>query len=247
MPTVHIHLSTPESINLGLAMCLDRTEQSRSQTFQFIDDRKLYVTAHIFLRQVLSHHAPLPPAAWTFATHAHGKPYISNTGYQHLHFSLSHTRGRLACAVSTHAPLGIDVERVRPLDQIENLCRQVLTPLEYYDLLKKPHAHREPTFFRYWTLKEAYIKALGMGLSLPLQSFFLTPEQKLPDGWQTWRLHYLAHDPAHGSTEAAIPASSWQCSALALDSGHALALAIPTQAGEKITHTLHPLPECGRQ
>ncbi|MGB5599821.1 4'-phosphopantetheinyl transferase superfamily protein [Thiothrix litoralis] len=196
---VHIHTARPEQVDQAEKTLLDQVELARATTFKFPKDRELYVAAHIFLRQTLSQYAPVSPADWQFDTNAYGKPFIINSGYQWLQFNLSHTQGLIACAVSHGLPVGVDVERCKPLSDLDALCRYTLSPLEAYDVLSISNTEqRARRFFTYWTLKEAYIKARGIGLSLPLQQFTFVQDENL-----TWQLY---------TDETTVPdnSRSWQ-------------------------------------
>lgn len=192
---VYIHLAKPEQI--GNCAALDDKEHERAGAFRFDEDRKLYIAAHQFLRQTLSQYAPVAPKAWLFTTTEYGKPFITNPGYEYLQFNLSHTKGLIACAISHTNAVGVDVEKHKPLNDLRSLCRYALSPVEADDVLSIMNSReREKRFFTYWTLKEAYIKATGMGLSSPLQQFTLVQEQNARKGWwlrarPTSRAYYL--------------------------------------------------------
>lgn len=179
--TVHIHLARPDP-NSPFPLTLHPLERQRMQHFKFANDRWLYGAARTFLRQTLSLHAPLPPSAWQFNTNPYGKPFITNPGYEWLQFNLSHTPGLVACAVSEGQVIGVDVERLHPLDDLEALCSSVFAPLETQAVLAACTQHeREQRFFTYWTLKEAYIKARGLGIPA-LQQFAFQATRN--GGWQ---------------------------------------------------------------
>lgn len=180
---IHIHLLRPESIIHLSEEILDSAEQRRALSFKFNKDRDAYVAAHVFLRQVLSSYATVTAKDWLFAYNNYGKPGIVNPGYQWLHFNLSHSQGMVACAVVRNRAVGVDVEHRRALCDLPQLCRSALSPMEADAVLSALHPEaRQHRFFSYWTLKEAYIKARGKGLSLPLQHFSLV---KITDhGWQ---------------------------------------------------------------
>jgi 4'-phosphopantetheinyl transferase len=212
--TVHLYVEKPAAIYLANAHLLNTAEQQRANAFRFEKDRELYTAAHIFLRQTLSQHADITPADWQFSHNAYGKPTITNRGYETLQFNLSHTQGMLACAVSNAGAIGVDVERHKPLQDVASLCHTALADTERADVLSNPDAtRREQRFFTYWTLKEAYLKALGMGLSLPLQQFSFRQGKS-----EQWRLHCqtaLPDDEGH-----------WQFLACQIDESHSLALAV---------------------
>ncbi len=170
--TVYIHLAKPEQVEITEPSLLDSTESARAKAFKFSTDRDLYVASHIFLRRTLSKYASVEPAEWRFKTNHYGKPHISNSSDQQLQFSLSHTQGMIACVVSHEHPVGIDVEKNRSLADLNALCQYALSPLEVRNVRSiNSIKEKESRFFTYWTLKEAYVKAKGLGLSMSLQEF----------------------------------------------------------------------------
>jgi len=151
---------------------LSPQELQQANRFKFSHDRQLYVSAHVFLRETLSQYASINPDDWHFDKNVYGKPYIDNKEYNGLRFNLSHTQGLVACVISYKRSVGIDVEKRRPLNDLEQLSQQVFSDQEMTDLLSIDcKQERISRFFTYWTLKEAYIKARGLGLSLPLKEF----------------------------------------------------------------------------
>lgn len=224
MPTletdeIHIHLLQPGLVKESNDEILDATEHQRAQSFKFDKDRDLYVAAHLFLRQVLSRYTPVAAKDWRFVNNAYGKPAIANPGYRWLQFNLSHSPGRIACAVARNRVVGVDVEQHKCLSDLPLLCRHTFSPLEAEDVLSTPLPHeQEQRFFSYWTLKEAYIKARGMGLSLPLQQFSFVQRAD-----QSWQLHYAPGFQDDGK--------SWQFNTRRLEGSHYLAYCV--QAGSR--------------
>jgi 4'-phosphopantetheinyl transferase len=183
--SVQVYLAHPDDIDLTHENLLDATERSRADAFKFFKDRKLYVAAHIFLRKKLSRHGSFAPSAWRFNTNRYGKPAIANSNNEELYFNLSHTQNLIACAISYQREVGIDVEKRRSLDDFKSLCHHVFSTPEVTDILSYDNIHaQEQRFFTYWTLKEAYIKARGMGLSIPLKLFTFTEKKN-----GNWYLH----------------------------------------------------------
>jgi 4'-phosphopantetheinyl transferase len=190
--------SAPEDRRRLLAV-LSEDERARSERFHFDEDRLAFVVAHGLLRLALSGHARVTPEAWTFSADTYGKPSIAAPEAA-LGFSLSHTRGLVGCAVTRTRPLGIDVEdasRPAPLEVAE----RYFVAGERRDIMAAAPERRGRRFFEYWTLKEAYVKACGLGLSLPLDRFefrrdadgnwtiaFAPPPLDDPDAWwfQAW-------------------------------------------------------------
>ncbi|CAA6828354.1 MAG: 4'-phosphopantetheinyl transferase (EC [uncultured Thiotrichaceae bacterium] len=211
---IHIFLAHPDYVESSDESLLNATERSRASAFKFFSDRKRYVAAHSFLRQTLSKYAPLLPATWRFTTNGYGKPSIANNGYEWLQFNLSHTHGLIACAISYQREVGIDVEKRKALMDLESLCQYAFSAPEAADILSLANLQaREQRFFTYWTLKEAYVKARGMGLSIPLQQFtFIEGVNK------EWSLHC---DPALQDD-----GKNWQFSSYIMNDHH-LSIGVP--------------------
>jgi 4'-phosphopantetheinyl transferase len=152
--------------------CLDAAEQAQADRFHFEEDRSTYIAAHWLVRSALASVADLPPAEWRFIVERQGKPAIDPAlGRPELRFNLSHTRGFVACAVSVGSEIGIDVEALaqRPIGL--DVAERFFSPSEIAILRDKAPDQRLDTFLRFWTLKEAFIKATGEGLSRALDSF----------------------------------------------------------------------------
>ena len=165
--------------------------------------------AHAALREILAVHTGLAPADLSFEPDAQGKPHLP-ASLGALHFNLSHSAGLAAVAVTRAGPVGVDVERVRELDDMDSLVRRFFAPAERAALEACPPAHRARAFFTIWTRKEAYIKAVGTGLGLRLSSFAvsLTPDARLLsiDGdsarARKWTLVDLSPDAAYAGAVA---------------------------------------------
>lgn len=164
---------------LRYAAMIDAPERDRWSSFRFERDRTLYLVAHALLRAALSRHAPVAPQDWRFAADAMGKPSIApETGGAGLAFNLSHCGTVAACAITTAATIGIDVEdsrrRISP-----GLVRAATTAADRDWLDSRPEADRDASFITLWTLKEAYAKALGIGLGLPFDTVTVAPPPSL--------------------------------------------------------------------
>jgi 4'-phosphopantetheinyl transferase len=169
---VLIYLRRPSDDREALARderLLDDAEKARAARFHFDADRTIYVISHALRRRVLSRHGAGEAASIRFRSGKHGRPELEQSSSE-LSFSLSHTRGLAACGVTRGAVLGIDVEQCRERAYSE-LAPACLTADELEDWRALPEPEREGRFVLIWTLKEAYSKALGLGLSLPFQSF----------------------------------------------------------------------------
>jgi len=156
----------------GLAGLLSAAEAARAERFHFERDRRRFIAARGILRRLLGHYLNRPPEALRFEYSARGKPRLaSNEGGDQLCFNLSHS-GPLALYAFTRArAVGIDVERIRAEVDIGQIARHFFSPQEIRMLEKAAEKERQQLFFRYWTRKEALIKATGKGLAFPLDRF----------------------------------------------------------------------------
>ncbi|MCT7356888.1 4'-phosphopantetheinyl transferase superfamily protein, partial [Streptomyces sp. 15-116A] len=149
---------------------LSDEERARLRRLVRAEDRLAFTAAHALVRSALSRCVPdVPAGVWEFLRTPYGKPEIAAPRVRPpLRFSLSHTRGLVACAVTAGAPCGVDVEAVDRATDPTRLARAVCTPRERSWLAGLEGTARPAAFSRLWTLKEAYVKARGRGLSLPL-------------------------------------------------------------------------------
>lgn len=158
-----------------MAGILSRDERARRDRFVFASDRRDYALAHVLLRTSLSQCAAASPEDWRFTVDRFGKPSIVNRpSSTSLSFTLSHTRGFLACAVA-HAPtpIGIDVERIVRRADYHGVASSCLAPHERTTIEKLTAAAYRVRFVELWTLKEALTKAIGLGLRMPLNELSL--------------------------------------------------------------------------
>ena len=159
----------PELINQYVSW-LDEQERSRYERFHFRDHRHEYLVAHALLRSTLSHYGDRQPAAWSFVRNAYGRPEIEGAdGRPPLRFNLSHTAGLVVCAVTRSAAIGVDVEAIGRMGDLAAIAAASCAPVELADLNALAGDEWVQHFFSLWTLKEAYCKAVGKGLSMPLQ------------------------------------------------------------------------------
>lgn len=218
--TTYIHLLQEEHGEAELFELLNQEEQQQAVAFKFSQHRHLYIVAHVFLRKVLSYHTGYPPQDWEFHRNSHGKPFISNPEFKSLQFNLSHTQGMIACAVNKTYAIGVDVEGSRPLPYIKQLSQQNFTENECSDIFstnstKKQHCR----FYTYWTLKEALVKAIGCGLSMPLKQINFT--QKKDDTW------VVEHNV---KTLNKVLGSHWMFKNKMVSKTHQLSIAIKTES-----------------
>ena len=150
---------------------LDKVEQSRAERFRTLELQRRYIIAHGALRLLLADTCRQPPTTLRLVCNAWGKPALAEAGLPV--FNLSHARDLALCAVAIAGEIGIDVEALRPSPVVErlDLVRRFFSADEYYTLNALDDQVFVSAFFRCWTRKEAYIKAKGLGLSLPLNQF----------------------------------------------------------------------------
>lgn len=190
------------------AMMSDAERQTELR-FRFAEDQRRYVVTRALLRTVLSRYAALDPAQWSFGLNAYGKPEIANpyrTG-QAISFNLSHTDGLIVLGIASGTALGIDTENVRSQRAPVDIADSFFAADEVAALRQLAGEEQSQRFFSYWTLKEAYVKAQGMGLSIPLDKFsfhfsddhginisFRSPLAASPS---TWRFSQFCPSPDH--------------------------------------------------
>jgi 4'-phosphopantetheinyl transferase len=148
------------------------TEKERIQwkRFYFEADQHRYLVTRALVKTTLSHYAPTPPKDWVFKENAYGRPYLEEHSW--LRFNLSHAKGMIVCLVSRQREVGVDVENLsRKSSNLIGIADRFFAPKEVMALHALPESEQMTRFFTYWTLKESYIKARGMGLSLPLEKF----------------------------------------------------------------------------
>ena len=169
------HLSRVERLQQTVAA----EEMARAERFRFEKDRRRFMVARGTLRAILSRYLSIPPSRLRFLYGPRGKPRLAEEmGGSRLRFNLAHSHGRALCAVTAHREVGIDIEQI--VCDIENdLIAEYLFSSGEIAALRALPAERQPhMFYRLWTQKEAYVKATGDGLHLPLNQF----EVALPAG-----------------------------------------------------------------
>ncbi len=189
---------------------LDVQERQRLQRFHFAPDRARYAVAHANVRTILGSYLHQPAASVRFRANGFGKPELDLSDPSSLHFNLSHSRSIALLAVSNGLPVGVDVEEVRPIER--EVAESSFSANERWQLNKLDGDAWLTGFYRCWTRKEAIVKAEGVGLSHPLDSFdvSLSPAAELlgtrkPFSY-TWRLHDLS--PSEGTIGAVATAQS---------------------------------------
>jgi len=147
------------------ASVLSQDELHRLHQFRFQMDRARYLAAHALLRIAVSRSIGMPARSLRFKTNEHGKPSLDHPiGVQ---FNLSHTRHLAACVISHRGEIGLDVEGFDRSQEIAEVGSEVFSATELAELATLSGVQRDVRRTQLWTLKEAYVKALGVGLSIP--------------------------------------------------------------------------------
>lgn len=215
---VHIWLaqisSIPASAIAGYPSLMNPAEQARNLRYRKGPLRDADKITRALLRTVLSQYDDHPPQRWEFATQSHGRPVVAMpaTG---LHFNLSHSTQWIACAVTRIPMIGVDIERCQRNVDVLRLARRFFSPKEYRAVLECSGVERRQRFFAYWTLKEAYIKARGEGISLGLNKFSfgfsaagaigIECDEQLQDNPDAWHFMLSPHEGDHRLALAVKP------------------------------------------
>jgi 4'-phosphopantetheinyl transferase len=152
---------------------LDPEERQRAARYTHLASREQYVVARSTLRVLLGRYLDCAPEDVRLEAGAQGKPALAG-GAAELHFNVSHTSGLALVALTRVGPVGIDVEHVRPMPTHLDMAERFFTPRESAALRRLPAERSVEAFFQVWTRKEAFLKALGLGLSHGLERFEVT-------------------------------------------------------------------------
>lgn len=156
-------LDLPQNQLQQLAKTLSLDEQNRADRFRFKSDRCRFIAGRGILRSLLGRYLQTEPKALQFSYGERGKPALSTS--DRLQFNLAHSQGLALYAVAYDRSVGVDLEHIRVLSDLEALTRRFFSPSEHAAICALPPKHQSEAFFRYWTCKEAYLKATGEGLA----------------------------------------------------------------------------------
>lgn len=202
-------LNLPAETLGRLALLLSEEESAKAQSFKFPHLRNRYVAAHGMLRQTLASYLAVDPAGLRFGTGDYGKPELIGDV---LHFNVSHTADTLLIAVADMADIGVDIETVKPHRNLASLAERCFSEREYYEWRQLAADEQLLVFYRLWTKKEAFVKAVGRGIALGVER--------------------CEFDWIHGGCLLAIPdeygpAAAWKVHELQVDAGFSAALVTP--------------------
>ena len=175
---VHLKYAFAEEFRASLKYAkaidlLSDEERKQHQRYAFENDKDLYLLARYVLRTSLSkYYDKILPEHWEFKFNTYGRPSIANQNApKNLHFNLSHAEGMVVCGFAATEEIGVDVESASRVCSYLELAERCFSEMEFEKLKSFGPKQVPSEFFNFWTLKEAYIKARGMGLHLPLDQF----------------------------------------------------------------------------
>lgn len=197
-----IYVDLPTATVKRMESVLSADETERAARFRFPADKQRYIVAHGCLRDILARYLNCEPAGLRFSTNQYGKPAVND---HTLEFNLSHSGDFALVGVTRNRSIGVDVERIRTMMDFERVARRFFSQNEVTELMSFPLDQRQRAFFECWARKEAYIKAHGLGLSLPLDSFDVSLDEPAllrtarPDPSESarWTMLSLAVDPGY--------------------------------------------------
>lgn len=221
----YVRLESPvrESTLTTFRGLMNAEERSREAGYRFDRHRHEYTVTRALARTTLSRYAAVDPRAWVFRSNAFGKPEIASPiPTIPLQFNLSNTDGMVVCAVTSGRDVGIDVESLRRLGPTVEIAEQYFAPREILDLRALAADAQPERFVAYWTLKEAYVKARGMGLSIPLDQFAYTIDDR--------GAIRITFEPSVGDDSRL-----WQFARYSPTQAHRLAIAVHRAADESVS------------
>jgi 4'-phosphopantetheinyl transferase len=205
-----VRTNLPIKVLDRLNATLSQDEKERATRFHFAADRDRFIASHGCLRGILARYLHFEPHQFSFSTNSHGKPGLN--GHK-VEFNLSHSGDFALIAIAQECRVGVDVERIRSGISAHVIAQQYFSTSEFEELQSLPLEQRETAFFTCWTRKEAYIKAQGQGLTLPLESFdvsllpnepaILRATRPNPDEAVRWTVSALDVDPCYQAAVAA--------------------------------------------
>jgi len=199
-----IPLDTNQNSTETLKSLLDTQELERHDKLH-PNHQYRYLVSHAACRDILGRYTNTPTKQIIYSKNNHGKPALIHD--HPVYFNLSHSHDLAVLAISNHAEIGVDVEHLKSKPQWKKIAKRFFTKTEVSFLLDKPKEEQERFFFQVWTRKEAYIKAIGTGLSTSLSSFDVTASKTIKPLNSTksddnWYLEDLNLSPQYKGTVA---------------------------------------------
>ncbi len=214
------HLDLSDNYLELLETTLSDDENQRAARLYFQGDRDRFIAAHGCLRDILARYLHCEPGQLSFSAGSNGRPGLSANSFDAgIEFNLTHSGTYALVAVTWERKVGVDLECIRQGLSPENIAERYFSQGEVSELMALPTDQREAAFFKCWTRKEAYMKATGLGLSLPLDSFDVSLNPNEPAILRATR-----PDPQE--------VARWSLLSLEVDSGYASAVAVEGQGLE---------------
>ncbi len=192
----------PSDVN-SLEKLLSREEMDRSTRYRFEQDRLRFVIRRGILRQLLSRYTEIKPSDIEYSINPHGKPSLL---HHQLLFSVSHSQDRIAYALSKDQEIGVDIEQVRPMPDLAQLAKTWFSLEECAKLFSVDPSQQLESFYHIWTQKEAFIKAIGEGLTYPLMDFSVAADPHHPGRL----LSMKSNDPSQWNMLSYVPEPGWR-------------------------------------
>jgi 4'-phosphopantetheinyl transferase len=202
----------------GFDRILSEAELKRARRFRFERDCSHFIVAHGLLRIILSRYVGVEPSRLCFCNNLYGKPaLVASSAQAAVRFNLSHSEGLVLYAIARDREVGIDLERIQTDFAFEQIGEQFLSPREAAELDALPTCLRREALLTWWTRKEAFVKARGQGLSMPLDQFSVSLAPSQPARLYTHEpgeaLHWSLQDimPGFGYVATlAVEGRNWQ-------------------------------------
>ena len=208
----HVWFVVPESITDQQTLdrflkLLSDDELQQYQRYYFAEDSHRYLVSHAVVRTVLSKYLDIAPADWLFKRSPRGRPEIANPAAPALRFNLTHTAGLAACVVTLADDCGIDAERISERHNPVGVAKRMFSDAESKELEQLEGQAYLEHFFTRWTLREAYVKARGIGISFPTRKLTFTVNREnsvavsfhpdIEDRRENWQFQLLKPTAEH--------------------------------------------------
>lgn len=195
-----VELDQPATHGVPPACSLSRAEREIAERFFFEHDRRRFIVRRRTLRSILGRYLQVAPEQLSFRKNPRGKPQLTGSD---IHFNVSHSAGLAVYVFGRCCQLGVDIEYLRPMPDASQIAAAFFSPSERTFLEALPVTDQQKAFFHFWTRKEAFVKAIGEGLSYPLDRFDVSPRPGKPAA--------LVRTPDHTGwfMTALAPASGW--------------------------------------
>jgi 4'-phosphopantetheinyl transferase len=191
-----VSLDPASAESARLTRATSDSERERAARFHRHEDAERYLVAHGALRVIVGRYLEWDPAALRFGADENGKPFLEDGA---LEFNLSHSGALALIAVARHRRVGVDIELIRPLPELDAIATRTCTAEELTTLSALPHRDRERAFFALWTRKEALAKATGKGIG----GVFRDASESEPEAHGTWTVTEVNVVPGYVASVAA--------------------------------------------